>query len=65
MAEVNYLGHVVSGNGVKADPKKITTMLEWPKPNNLKALRGFLELIGYYIKFIKGYGLIVVPLLLF
>lgn len=42
VAEVNYLGHVVSGSGVKADPKTITAMLEWPKSNNLKALRGFL-----------------------
>lgn len=63
MAEVDYLGHVVSGSGVKADPKKITAMLEWPEPNNLKVLWLFLDLTGYYQKFIKGYGLIATPLI--
>lgn len=63
VAEVDYLGCVVLGSRVKVDPKKITTMLEWPKPNNLKTLRGFLGLTGYYKKFIKGYGLIEAPLI--
>lgn len=59
---MDYLGHVILGNGVKADPKKILAMLEWPEPTNLKALREFLGLTSYYLKFIKGYGLIVAPL---
>lgn len=58
MAEVDYLGHVVLRNGLKAGPKKTIAMLEWSEPNNLKALRGFLSLISYYRKSIKEYGLI-------
>lgn len=49
---------MISRDGVKADPTKISAMLEWPKPTNLKALREFIGLIGYYRKFIRGYGLI-------
>ena len=54
--EVQYLCHVISKEGVKADPLKITTMMEWLELRNPKALRGFLGLIGYYKKFVKGYG---------
>lgn len=60
--EVDYLGHLISAQGVKADPSKIEAMLRWPIPKNIKALRGFLGLMGYYQKFIKGHGQITAPL---
>ena len=53
---MEYLGHIVSHEGVKVDPNKTKVIKEWKVPTTIKKLHGFLRLIGYYRKFLKNYG---------
>ena len=59
---MDYLGHIISKEGVKVDPSKIKAITEWPKPDNISKLRGFLGLIGYYRRFVKNCAHRSVPL---
>ena len=61
-SEIRYLGHIVSRDGVKADPEKLRAITSYPTPRDVKELRQFLGLTNYYRRFIEGYSVIAEPL---
>jgi hypothetical protein len=60
--KVEYLGHIISSEGVSTNPTKISAVQNWQMPTNIIELRGFLGLAGYYRQFIKDNGKTCIPL---
>ncbi|KAK3106230.1 hypothetical protein FSP39_015710 [Pinctada imbricata] len=60
--KVDYLGHVVSKEGISTDPNKIATVEKWLEPTNAKEVRSFLGFCSYYRRFIKSFASIAKPL---
>ena len=59
--ELAYLGHLITENGVKPNPNELEAVENFKKPINAKDGRSFLELGGYYRKFIKNFSTIAKP----
>jgi transposase InsO family protein/ribosomal protein L21E len=57
-----FLGHIVSRDGVSCDPKKIEAVKNWPKPENVKDVRSFVGFAQYYRKYIRHFSHIAAPL---
>ena len=49
--KVAFLGHIVSNDGVSVDPQKIEAVTYWPRSKNPIEVRSFLDLVGYYHRF--------------
>ena len=60
--QIQYLGHIVSEEGISCIPDKINDIKNWPSPKNKTELKSFLGLSSYYRKFIPGYSQLTFPL---
>ncbi|GJP79186.1 hypothetical protein CLOP_g9440 [Closterium sp. NIES-67] len=60
--ELEFLGHVISIDGVKIDPKKIATIQDWKPPANLRELQSFLGFVNYVRRFIPNMAGVTSPL---
>ena len=47
-SRIQYLGHVISGEGIAMDPAKFEAIMEWPVPTNVTEVHSFMGLMGYY-----------------
>ena len=60
--QVNYLGFVLSEQGVAASPDKIKAVKNYPLPKNVKDVRAFLGLASFYRKLVDNFAAEAKPL---
>ena len=59
---IEFLGHVVSADGLRMDSRKLDVIKNWPTPQNRKDIQRFLGLTGYYRKFIQDFANLLRPI---
>ncbi|GJP73424.1 hypothetical protein CLOP_g4139 [Closterium sp. NIES-67] len=62
LEKVQFLGHLVSAQGVHVDPKKVEAVRTWKTPENVKELQQFLGFANYYNRFVPQYAKLATPL---
>src|SRR5690606_38791375 len=60
--EIEFLGFVISADGVKMDPKKVKAITEWKTPKSVHDIQVFLGFANFYRRFIQNYSKIVSPI---
>ena len=62
LTEVGFLGHMVSASSVSVDLGKVEAMMSWERPKSVFEICSFLELAGYYRRFIEDFSRLVTPM---
>ena len=61
-SRVNFLGYIISLEGVEMDQEKIRTVVEWKAPDSVKGVQSFLRFANFYRRFTEGYSKLTRPL---
>eukprot|EP00253_Pinus_taeda_P022178 PITA_22178 len=60
--EIQYLGHVITKDGIAVDPEKIKAIMAWHVPKDVADIRSFMGLAGYYRRFVEGFSKVAFPI---
>jgi hypothetical protein len=60
--EVLFLGHIINQDGLAVDPKKVADILNWKAPKDVRGIKSFIGMAGYYRRFIEGFSKIARPM---
>nr|GEY52861.1 retrotransposon protein, putative, Ty3-gypsy subclass [Tanacetum cinerariifolium] len=60
--ELQFVGHVINGDGIHVDPSKIEAVKNWKAPRTPSKVRSFLGLAEYFCRFIENFSKIAKPL---
>jgi ribonuclease HI len=60
--EVLFLGHIINQDGLAVDPKKVADILNWKALKDVRGIKSFIGMAGYYRRFIEGFSKIARPM---
>ena len=60
--EVEFLGSIITTEGIRMDQKKVKAVQEWPVPKSVKEIQAFLGFANFYRRFIRNYSKVAAPL---
>ncbi len=60
--EVEYLGHIITRDGLKPNPSHVAAVAEYPTPQSVKDVQQFVGLASYYRRFIPNFAKVACPL---
>lgn len=61
-ADVNYLGHHISADGIQPDKSKFSVISNYPEPQNADEVRRFVAFCNYYRRFVPYFSGVTAPL---
>jgi len=61
-SEIKYLGHYLSARGIRVIPDRVEAIKQFPRPRNLRSLRRFIGMVGFYARFIPDFSSKAAPL---
>jgi ribonuclease HI len=62
ISEVLSLGHIINRDGLAVDPKKVAAILDWKAPKDVRGIKSFIGMVGYYQRFIECFSKIARPM---
>ena len=62
VTSIPFMGHLLTSEGLKPDPEKISAILDMPTPDDVAAIRRFNGTINYLAKFLPHLSNIIKPL---
>jgi hypothetical protein len=62
LSEVPFMGHMISSEAISMDPHKVQEVLDWKPPMTVHLVCSFLDLDGYYRRFILNFSNIAKPI---
>jgi hypothetical protein len=63
LEKIAFLGNILTEEGIEVDPSKVEVVFKWKQPSNVSEMWSFLEMAGYYHRFIKGFSSIARPMI--